>query len=437
VRRRKYWDFDTTRASAARTFDEYAEAFRDRFATAVRRRARSAFPVGVSVSGGLDSSAIFCQADALRRADPALFPELVGVSYVDVGGAADERHYLEIVEQACRQSIVRLPLGDHLGLVDTARSQLWHVETPSLDYLWRATVAIGQALRTRGARVLLSGHWGDQMLFSTGYLVDLARRLSWIQLGRHLVEYRRWLGAGEAAVYARRLLPEIARSCVPAALRAPLKRLRRRWLDRAPRGWYADTFVDRARRGADALVALDRRCHSEQARRLYLEARSAYHVQCMEWNNKAAAMDGQDHAFPFLDRDLVSLLIAMPGTMQNHGGVPRAVLREAMRGVLPDAVRARTWKADFSDAVNAGVGREHATIASLLTRDAHAVRRGFFDADRLEPAVARVAAAGIGDDCRDSWDLADAFGFELWLRVFFAQHEPPGQAGPRADHRVA
>lgn len=436
VRRRKYWDFDGGARLELRSFDEYAEAFRDRFATAVRRRARSAFPVAVSVSGGLDSSSIFCQAETLRRRNPALLPETIGVSYVDVGGTADERAFLESIEREYGVEVQRLALADHLGLVEGSDRQLWHVEVPSLDYLWKARMAIGQTMRARGARVLLSGHWGDQMLFSTGYLVDLARRGAWIEVARHLREYRRWLGAEEATVHARRFFPELARSYVPDALRAPLKRWRRRWLERRPRAWFAARFVDPARSAADPPVRLDQRFHSTQARRIYLEARSSYHVQCMEWNNKAAAMDGQDHACPFLDRDLVALLMAMPGTMQNRGGVPRGILREAMRGVLPDDVRARTWKGDFSGAVNTGVARDYASIASLLTREGQAVARGYFDADGLDRFIATHRAPATDAECYDSWDLADAFGFELWLRVFFA-HESPGQAGPRPHDRVA
>jgi asparagine synthase (glutamine-hydrolysing) len=436
ARRRKYWDFDGSARLELKSFDQYAEAFRDRFATAVRRRTRSAFPVAVSVSGGLDSSSIFCQAEALRRRDPAMCSEVVGVSYVGVGGTADERVFLESIEREYGVQVLRLALSDHLGLVEGSDRQLWHVETPNLDYLWKARVAIGQTMRARGARVLLSGHWGDQMLFSTGYLVDLARRGRWIEVARHLREYRRWLGAEEATVHARRFVPELARTFVPDALRAPLKRLKRRWIEREPRPWLASRFVESARGAANVPIRLDLRFHGTHARRLYLEARSAYHVQCMEWNNKAAAMDGHDHAFPFLDRDLVALLLAMPGTMQNRGGVPRAILREAMRGVLPEDVRARTWKGDFSDAVNLGVSRDFAAIAGLLTRDGQAVARGYFDPDGLDRAVATRRPPAPGDDCLDSWDLADAFGFELWLRVFFA-HDSSGQAGPRSHDRVA
>ena len=64
----RYWDFDTGRALRLGSFDEYAEAFREHFAEAVRRRTRSRSGVAVSVSGGLDSSSVFCQAEQLRRA---------------------------------------------------------------------------------------------------------------------------------------------------------------------------------------------------------------------------------------------------------------------------------------------------------------------------------------------------------------------------------
>lgn len=435
VGRRKYWDFDGAARLELGTFDEYAEAFRERFATAVRRRVRSAFPVGVSVSGGLDSSSIFCQADALARHEAGLAPDLAGIAYVDVGGAADERAFLDLVEQSTRTSIARVPLADHLGVVEGALAQVWHVEAPTVDGLWRARVAIAREMRRRGARVLLSGHWGDQMLFSTGYLVDLARRFNWRALRAHLREYRRWLDAGEADTYAQRVWPELARSLVPDPLRAPLRRARRRVSPTPPVKWFADDFVARARTSTGVPPRLDQRFHSVHARSLYLEARSAYHVQCMEWNNKAAAIDGHDHAFPFLDRDLIALLMAMPGTMQNRGGVPRAVLREGLRGVLPDAVRARTSKADFSGAVNTGIVRDFPAIAAYLTRDSQAVARGFFDAGRLNAELARLGGAAARDDCCDSWDLASGFGLELWLRVFFA-HAASRQEGPPPLNRI-
>ena len=85
------------------------------------------------------------------------------------------------------------------------------------------------------------------------------------------------------------------------------------------------------------------------ARSLYEQVRSSRHVFCMEWDNKVAAMHGLEMAFPFLDRDLVSFLMRIPGELQTWQGVPKGLLREALRDVLPEAIAQRNWKADFTD----------------------------------------------------------------------------------------
>src|SRR3954471_15706918 len=58
--RQKYWDFDLSKQSRHRSADDYADHFKQNFEQAVRRRLRSAFPVALTVSGGLDSSSVFC-----------------------------------------------------------------------------------------------------------------------------------------------------------------------------------------------------------------------------------------------------------------------------------------------------------------------------------------------------------------------------------------
>ena len=52
----------------------------------MRRRMRSHWPVAVSVSGGLDSSSIFCQAETLRREGRISAPSLFGISYFGPAG---------------------------------------------------------------------------------------------------------------------------------------------------------------------------------------------------------------------------------------------------------------------------------------------------------------------------------------------------------------
>jgi asparagine synthase (glutamine-hydrolysing) len=193
------------------------------------------------------------------------------------------------------------------------------------------------------ARVVLTGHWGDQCS-SVRYLVDLFRRLAWREIRRHrrirpLVWRRRNAGA------SRRFVVDVARHHLPRALVPPFKWIRRRLLGaERPKPWFSDAFLRRALRFAGRPATIGSGFHSAQARSLYLESRSKYHVHCLEWHNKIGAMYALDTAFPVLDRDLLGFLMAIPGEVQNLNGVPRALLRESMRGVLPERIRARTGR---------------------------------------------------------------------------------------------
>jgi len=417
---RRYWDFDTGRDVRFARFDEYVDAFRERFAAAVKRRTRSAYPVAMSVSGGLDSSSVFCQAEALRRAGTLQAPGLVGVSYTSQRAEADEQRFLEDIEGHYGVTFDRFPIEPLTGLVNGAEQQVTAIEAPFIDYMWGVTRELHTRAAAAGARSMLSGHWGDQMLFSTAYLIDLLRQGAWGTIRQHTREYARYFGDGETSTRRRLLLVDAVRYHVPRAIAPPLKWLRLKLLDRGrAKAWFAAPFLRRALRHRYRLATFPQKFHSVHARAVYVEARSKYQVQCMEWNAKVGALHGLDMSYPFLDRDLIAFLMAIPGEVHARDGVPRVLLRDAMRGILPDSIRARTWKADFSPFVNTGMRDDAAEILQTLHRECLGVRFGYLDANRLAPEIARLAEGLTATDCADSWDLGDAYGLERWLQVFW------------------
>jgi asparagine synthase (glutamine-hydrolysing) len=418
---RRYWDFDAGLAIRLRSFAEYTEAFQERFSTAITRRIRSAYPIAVSVSGGLDSSSIFCEAETLVRSGAGACPGIKGVAYSGFAGTdSDEVAFLREIEREYGVSIDRFPLEQFSGLASGVHEQIGAIEAPFLDYMWGVTRELHRRARATGARVLLSGTWGDQVLFSSAYLIDLFRRLAWGKILHDLREYRRWFGEEEARILTRSFAWATARHHLPPALVPPLKRIRLKWFPPGrPKRWFSDAFLGRALRFADRPATMGAGFHSAQARSIYLEARSKYHVHCMEWNNKVTALSGLDAALPFLDRDLIAFLMAIPGEIQNWRGVPRGLMREAMRGILPEPVRTRAWKANFTNAVNRGVEQDLSAITHALSRDSLGVRRGYLDPERLAPEVAALSASLSEADTSYSWDLADVFGLEVWLQVFF------------------
>jgi asparagine synthase (glutamine-hydrolysing) len=425
---RRYWDFDLDRQVRLGSFGEYAEAFAHHFTVAVRRRLRTSQPAAVSVSGGLDSSSIFCvaQRGSLHAAG---VHAPVGLSHMSPEGSpADERRFLLEIERAYGVAINRIP-GGFPGVMGQSRNELWHVEAPFLDGLGNRLHVLLQATRERGTRVLLGGQWGDQVLCERGYLVDLTRRFRWKTVWTHLQEYRRWHEDVENPGFTREFRRELIRFHAPATLVAAVKRLRSILRPSAASvRWYTDAFSQRATEPEwrQSIPAQSR--GSAHAQSLYREVRNSYHVLCMESNDKAAAMYGLEMAFPFLDRDLLSFLMAVPGDMQTWKGIPKAFLRQGLRHIVPEPILARRGKADFTDLMNEGMERDLSEMTRCLRSPGLAVQWGYVKRDATNTELNRLKGRIGGPDSTVAWTLQELLSLELWLQVFFGADTEKGKA---------
>jgi asparagine synthase (glutamine-hydrolysing) len=414
---RQYWEFDPSRRLRLRSFGEYAEAFRHHFGEAVRRRLRSAFPVAVAVSGGLDSSAIFCQAETLRRQAPAGYPPLLGLTYTATDGSpADESAYIREIERTYRLTIERVPLGP-LGYLRGCREAVWHLEAPVLEEdLLKSFL---RKARQLGPRVLLTGNWGDQVTFQQAYLVDLLPGLAWGQVWAHLQEIPRWFTDARPRVFWQIFLQDLVRHYLPAAV-PWLRRLRPLLAPAANKhSWFTKPVRQKARRSASLNNHLKGGHASAYAKSLYHQSKVGYYELHLELTNKIAARQGLEMVFPFLDRELLAFLMGIPGEMAAWRGVPKAILRQALTGVLPEAIAQRKWKGDFTEFYNKGLARDFSQLVQILHPHGLAVKWGY-----LREAALREKLPGLQNriqrpDCLVTWSLADLLGLELWLQAFF------------------
>lgn len=423
--KRRYWDFDPGNRIRFHSFEEYVEAFRCLFEQAVRRRLRSAHPVAVSVSGGLDSSSILCVAETVARREPGA-ALLHGVSYISEDGSpSDERDFLIEIEKKYGTTIHRVPINT-TGLLDGSEEVVRHGESPWLDEQWSTVRNSFRTVQQHGARVLLSGSWGDQVLFHQAYLMDLFRGFAWRKVRAHLNEYGLWLDDVDPKVFRHRfflglLKYHLLRSLYPLARGIWLNG--RIWV-KGDRPWYSGGLRLRAaRRVWNPPVADAWKSSSSQASSIYREVRSAYHLLGMELNNKVASIYGLESAYPFLDRDLVAFLMAIPGEVQTRNGVPKALLRAALHGVLPDAITLRRSKGDFTHLVNEAVERDFSRVVDCLNGDGEALKRGYVTEDVLKKSLNRLEGRVQGPTCEVAWSLSKLIGFELWLRVFFGESD--------------
>ena len=141
----------------------------------------------------------------------------------------------------------------------------------------------------------------------------------------------------------------------------------------------------------------------------------------MEMSNKFSAYLELEMAYPFADRDLVSFMMAIPGEIVLWKGVYKGLFREAIRGVLPEAIRSRYWKADFTQLTSDAAAGLHSTgLSEYLGPHALAVSRGYVDIDALPTALAKNTAELKEYNFLPSKQLNELLSLELWLRAYFA-----------------
>ena len=195
--------------------------------------------VSVSLSGGLDSSSVYCLAESIRRNDAQRHPPVIGTSFVHVDGSlADESAYLDDIERMYGVTLDRQPAARSQELLTGSRRQLWEGEVPLLSLQWQNFLTLLGHARERQARVLLTGQSGDQVLIDEAYLIDLFRQLRWYRVWADLREIPRWLTDAEPGIFTRDFCTNLAEVPPSGRLRVGLS-----LASHGPVSILGDTFV--------------------------------------------------------------------------------------------------------------------------------------------------------------------------------------------------
>ena len=379
---RPYWALDSARELRLPSDEAYAEAFRDVFAQAVRCRLRSAFPVGSTLSGGMDSSSITCMARVLLEEEgagrrlqtfSAIYPSLPQ-------SQCDERPYMQAVLEQGGVDAHMVPVDTLAPFWAYQQSQAYE-DGPFPGTTIYAHWGMFDAARAQGVRVLLEGFNGDAIV-SHGYenfseMLHRGRWLTFLREARAL--------AARYQVSSAPLVKREMRGLIPPAFKA---------FHRCLHG-YTDT--QRLLRDSPIAPALAERTQlvarlleQERDERRLRTAR-AWHRQSvvsglntaiMETYNVLGHVFGIEERYPFFDRRVVEFCLSLPAEQKLRQGWARFIVRRGLAGILPPAIQWRVDKADHSLYFNRAVFRE----------EAHLLRRICVEqAERLAPYIDTTA----------------------------------------------
>jgi asparagine synthase (glutamine-hydrolysing) len=400
----RYWDFDPEKTIRYRTDAEYEEHFRAVFSTAVQRRLRSDRPVLAELSGGIDSSSIVCMADIVISRGAAVTPRLDTISwYNDSDPNNDERPYFTKVEKK------RGFTGCHIDLAtlrDTGPQKPFEPEFDS-DHFAPTPIPNNRLpdrfklyaafMRSQGHRVTLSGLGGEQATGAgvptpTPELQNLLARARFIKLARQM---KAW--ASKMNKPQRALLWESVRGFFPVALAGVPKDMRA-----AP--WLHSGFVRRnqsALRGYPSRVKLFGPLPSFQNNITKLESERRQQVDVNLWHLQSELL--RDVRYPYLDRDFLEFMYAIPREQVVRVGKRRALMKRALVSIVPNEILNRrriafgpqpSMKNSSTEWLGSIEIGEHMVSSSMGIIDANrfgeALQKAWYDADASFESLVRT-----------------------------------------------
>jgi asparagine synthase (glutamine-hydrolysing) len=399
---RKYWDFDPARRIRYSRDIEYEEHFRIVFREAVRRRLRSDRPVLAELSGGIDSSSIVCIADQLIEAGSAETPRLDTVSYFnDCEPNWNERPFFAKVEEKRGRKGCHINVGTEDALRLRFQSDRFEATPGAAECANQASTEFGQYMSLQGNRVVLSGIGGDE---ATGGVPTAIPELADTLAGGH---FRRLAhGLKVWSLQQRRpwfhLFFEVVRKFVPEALLGPpaFRRL-------AP--WLDPNFVKRNR---CALAGYENRLR-------WLGPLPSFQVNLstLDGLRRQLACDTpsaellSEKRYPYLDRDFLEFLYAIPREQLVRPGQRRSLMRRALSGIVPAEILDRRRKAYVVRASIVALSTGWSEV-SLLNRNMGGSALGIFDEKSFAETLERARS---GEEVQMT-TLVRALGVESWLR---------------------
>lgn len=410
----KYWDIHFAGATDQPRSDEsYVEEWLELFRESVRLRLMADVPLGMFLSGGIDSSAI-----------AALMSQMVAEPIKTFSVAFNER---EANELEYARIVAKSFKTDHHEIVvapaqffEALPKLIWHEDEP-LAHIASVPLYFVSVLAAKQVKVVLTGEGSDELLAGyaryrkTVYNLGLGARYEQLVPG----SLRRQVKTGlESLSDGSKLRQKLSRTFL--AIRPDIESL------------YFDNFAvftnarQRALLTAEACEQIGN-VDPYQNLRAYLEATDAdsllnqllyvdtktYLQELLMKQDQMSMAASIESRVPFLDHKLVEFTARLPERLKLRGWTTKYVLRRSMKGLLPEAILNRP-KMGFPVPVGRWFREGYRPLIDEYLLSSRTLARGLFDPNAVNELVAEHQN-GVRNNADRLWALLT---LEMWLRQF-------------------
>ncbi|HKS28525.1 MAG TPA: asparagine synthase (glutamine-hydrolyzing) [Pyrinomonadaceae bacterium] len=417
IRIEKYWDVSfrpEDESQRERSDEDYVREWTELFERSVRLRLMADVPLGMFLSGGIDSSAIAAVMSRMVSEPIKTF----SVAFAE--REANELEYARMVARAFKTDHHEVLVSPEDFFAELPRL-VWHEDEP-LAHPSSVALYFVSRLASEHVKVVLTGEGSDELM---GGYERYYKTLLQLSLGPR---YRKWTPRGVREMLSRRI------ESLPVQSRVRHK-LTRTFLCLEPdvENIYFDNFAVFRSRMQEELLApetkeragmiepyREMRRYFDAAdsdsllnRMLYADMKTYLHELLMKQDQMSMAASIESRV-PFLDHKLVEFTARLPVRMKiRRGWTTKYILRESMKGVLPEPILSRK-KMGFPVPVGAWFRGPYRRVVDEYILSERATGRGLFNPEFVRGMVARHMK---GENHSERlWALVN---FEMWMRTFF------------------
>jgi asparagine synthase (glutamine-hydrolysing) len=356
------------------SYEKNVEIFKSLFYDSIKLRLRADVPVGSCLSGGLDSSSIVCVTAELLKNHKYVAHHTISSCYnKEEEKKFDEQEYIDEVTTASK-TICHKTYPEVTNFFRNFNDIIYHQDEPVGGLCHESQYNVFRAAHKENITVMLDGQGADEQLagyaFFHSEIVKEFLRSGKIFSALKEIYYFKKLRSNTEIYGLKGLFYFVIKDFLPQKIQRKFIKL---FTSREEFAWlkvpYSGELVNKCRTSKTFDESIKQSLKYGLVQLLHFEDR----------NSMASSIEGRT---PFLDYRLVEHIVSLPPSHKLKDGITKRVLRDSMKGIIPEKIRIRTSKLGFAVPVELWI-MKNPQIVKMELENAIEILQPLFDKDKI------------------------------------------------------